>query len=245
MMDGMFTTPEQIRAQRADDILKQYENTAMMGGSMDQLLGQVAAAGSNVGSLMAESGARMFGLQTAEEANAAKIQEAAKAIDWNNPEDLNQMAKYLNDVGMTEQAIKVLEKRQGLLDREVVAEDRSRDEEDRQRRIAQGKLRARTETVMVPRVYQGEVVLDPLGNPVMEPKTVQYDEEWNEKEKRWVRVKKPEASSVGTSSGFVTSDSGAARVPQGTTVVPPKGKYQTAQEATDAEKDPWSEFSRY
>jgi len=203
MADGMFTTPEEIRAQRADDILKQYQNTAQMGGSMNQLLGQVAAAGSNVGSLMAESGARMFGLQTPEEAQAAKLQEASKAIDWNNPEDLNQMAKYLNDVGMTEQAIKVLEKRQGLLDREVVAEDRSRDEEDRQRAIAQGKTRNVYADVKVP-------VWDTKKENIVGYRTESrlITEFWDEKNQRWIR------KSDATSGGAI-GDAPAVRMPAG------------------------------
>lgn len=108
MADGMFTTPEMIRAQRADDILKQYQAAAGMGGSMSGLLGQVAAAGTNVGNLMAESGARMFGLQTAEEKKAEELKYLGSVFDTTTPEGMRGMARQLNAMGMTEQALKLI-----------------------------------------------------------------------------------------------------------------------------------------
>jgi hypothetical protein len=114
---GMFQDPNAIRQARIDDIARQYQNTAQMGGSMNQLLGQVAASGSNVGSLMAEGAAGMFGMTTPEEAKAQKVQGLVTEMqdisdgvfDFSTPENIRYFAKRLNDLGLTSESIKALD----------------------------------------------------------------------------------------------------------------------------------------
>jgi hypothetical protein len=123
---GMFRDPNAIRQARIDDIAKQYQNTAQMGGSMNQLLGQVAAAGSNVGNLMAEGAAGMFGMTTPEEAKAAQIQSIVKGMNTSDPEHLAEIARQFNNLGYTEEAIKIMGLRKDAIDALNAEDDRKR-----------------------------------------------------------------------------------------------------------------------
>lgn len=120
MYAGLFTSPEQIRQKRLDDLAKQQMMVSGSGGSWDQLLGQVAASGNLMANQLTEGVAGMFGMQTKEEAKAQAVQDLAKSINWDNPEDLTSFAKQLNDMGMTEQAVKVLDiRRKNMADAEA------------------------------------------------------------------------------------------------------------------------------
>lgn len=117
---GLFTSPDQIRQKRLDDLRKQQMMVSGSGGSWDQLLGQVAASGNLMANQLTEGVAGMFGMQTKEEAKAQAVQDLAKSINWDNPEDLTSFAKQLNDMGMTEQAVKVLDiRRKNMADAEA------------------------------------------------------------------------------------------------------------------------------
>jgi hypothetical protein len=177
---GMFQDPNAIRQARIDDILKQYQATSQMGGSMNQLLGQVAAAGSNVGSLMAEGAAGMFGMSTPEEAKAAELQAMMQSIDPNSPDQLAEMAKIMNGLGYTKEAIAVMDKRQSVLNQQAADEDRAT-------KIAQGPApRIEEKTVWIPRTTsKGKPVLDDNGDPVFEPKTIKTYYDWNNTTKKW------------------------------------------------------------
>jgi hypothetical protein len=114
---GMFQDPNAIRQSRIDDILKQYQATSQMGGSMNQLLGQVAAAGSNVGNLMAEGAAGMFGMTTPEEARAQKFQDIIRGVGtgyMNDPANMYEVARVLNDEGFTQEALALVKEARTL-----------------------------------------------------------------------------------------------------------------------------------
>ena len=177
---GLFTSPDQIRQKRLDDLAKQQMMVSGSGGSWDQLLGQVAASGNLMANQLTEGVAGMFGMKTKEEANAAKVQEMAKAIDWNAPEDLNQFAMALNDMGMTKQAVQVLQQRQSVLNQQAADEDRAT-------KIAQGPApHVEEKTVWIPRTTsKGKPVLDDNGDPVFEPKTIKTYYDWNNTTKKW------------------------------------------------------------
>ncbi len=236
--EGLFVDPAELRSQRWGDIQKERAQIAQMGGSMNQLLGQVAAGGANTGRAMAEAAGGMFGLKTPEEARAAKLNQMASNFDTSTSEGLAQFAKALNDAGMTKEAVVVMAQRQKVIEQERGATEYDQRQEDRQRLIAQGKLRERRETVMVEK-------LDSKGKPtgIMEPKTVYYTEVWNEEKQKWEREGKPATSAP--QGGYVTSAGGGARVPQGTNVAAPQTKYQTEQNKQDATVDPWDQFTRY
>lgn len=186
---GMFRDPRSYRDERLNDLIRQRQAISTMGGSMNDLYGQVAAQGGLMGQMMAEGLGSALGMQTREEAQAQKVQDMAKMIDMNAPEDLNQFAMALNDMGMTKQALMVLEKRQSVLDQQAREEDRADRQKDRDRLIAKGDIRERKETIMVPMLdSKGRPVLDPItGEVVKQPKTSFYTEIWNEDKQVWER----------------------------------------------------------
>ena len=106
---GLFANPADIRNSRIDELMKQRQAVGQMGGSMSQLLGQVAAGGGATGAMMAEGLGGMFGMKTAEEAKAAQIQDMASQLDLSTPQGLKLFARMLNNQGMTEEAMKVFE----------------------------------------------------------------------------------------------------------------------------------------
>ena len=177
---GLFTTPEEIRQKRIDDLRKQQMAISGMGGSWDALLGQVAASGNMLGNQLTENMAGMFGMKTKEEADAQKVQDMARVIDWNAPEDLNQFAMALNDMGMTKQAVQVLQQRQNLLDQQYT-------QEQRDLKDAQGiPPRVEEKTIMVPRTTsKGKIVLDENDKPIYDPKTIKVYYDFNKETKKW------------------------------------------------------------
>lgn len=120
-ISGMFTSPQEIRQARLDDLRKRQAANSQMGGSYNQLLGQIAAGGGVTGGMLAEGLGRAFGMKSAEEAQAEKIQSVAAGLD-NTPESWNAFAKQLNNMGLMEQAMKALEHSRTLRDDAAKAE---------------------------------------------------------------------------------------------------------------------------
>lgn len=229
---GMFADPTSFRDERLKDLMQQRAGISQMGGSMNQLLGQVAAGGGATGAQLAEGIGGMFGLQTREEAQAQKVQDMAKMIDMNQPEDLNQFAMALNDMGMTKEAVMVLEKRQAVLDKMNADADRSE-------RIAKGDIRQRTATidVNVPRFdSKGQLV-----GYFPEKQTVRWDQTWNPKTQKWEPENPP--SQQGSSS----SNGAPVRMPAGKTVTAtsPSGKKHQidTNTMTNSENKPMSSLA--
>lgn len=106
---GMFRDPRSYRDERLNDLMQQRAGISQMGGSMSQLLGQVAAGGGATGAMMAEGLGGMFGLKTREEDKAAQLQDLASNFDLRTPEGMRGMARQLNNLGMTEEAIKLVD----------------------------------------------------------------------------------------------------------------------------------------
>jgi len=110
LLEGMFSTPQDIRNKRMDELLAERQAIGRMGGSFDQLLGQVAAGGSATGAMLAEGTAGMFGLQTPEEAKAIKVQGLMKGLQGNtDPQAYYSAAKQLNDMGYIRESIALIE----------------------------------------------------------------------------------------------------------------------------------------
>lgn len=137
---GMFTDPNSFRDKRIDDMMAQRGQINQMGGSMSQLLGQVAAGGGATGQMMAEAAAGMFGMSTPEERKAAELRAMGESFDPTNPQAMADFASALNGLGYTAEAVKVLDRRQQLLNQQDT-------DEDRKLRLAEAKKRgAKPET---------------------------------------------------------------------------------------------------
>lgn len=106
---GMFRDPRSYRDERLNQLMQDRMAISGMGGSMSQLLGQVAAGGGATGAMMAEGLGGMFGLKTREEDKAAQLQDLASNFDLRTPEGMRGMARQLNNLGMTEEAIKLVD----------------------------------------------------------------------------------------------------------------------------------------
>jgi len=72
---GLFTTPQELQANTLNQLQKRQAAISGMGGSMDALLGQIAAGGGTSGAMMAQGIKSMFGLKSSAEMQAAKMQE--------------------------------------------------------------------------------------------------------------------------------------------------------------------------
>jgi hypothetical protein len=237
-LTGMFTTPEQLRQKRINDLMMQQASNARMGGSMDALLGQVAAAGNVTGGALTEAARGMFGLQSADEAKAATLNDMAGNYDLNTSAGLASFAKQLNDLGMTKESIMVMDKYQSVLGTE-------RAEADRQERIAKGEIRTMRKTIPVQVPVWNTKKTEIVGTKP-EMQQVVWTQTWNSDTKEWEPKEPPQSSlPAGASSGKVSTASGQARAAQGTTVqrpVPPLDPEQVKQDQKPL--DPWDEFSR-
>jgi len=108
---GMFRDPRSYRDERLNQLMQQRAGISQMGGSMNQLLGQVAAGGGATGAQLAEGLGGMFGLQTREEILAEKEQEVFKGLDTTNVESLSNAISRLKEIGNVEGALKLTEVR--------------------------------------------------------------------------------------------------------------------------------------
>jgi hypothetical protein len=108
---GMFADPNSFRDERINDLMKQRQAISNMGGSMNQLLGQVAAGGGATGAMMAEGLGGMFGLTTREEDKAAELQAMMPTLDQLvEPTQMMELARKLNEAGYIQEAVTVTEK---------------------------------------------------------------------------------------------------------------------------------------
>lgn len=113
-MQGLFTTPGEIRSQRIADIAKQQQALGGMGGSMSGLLGQVAGGGNVMGQMLAEGIARTAGLKTQEEAQAEEAKSVLGKIDPTDPQSYYSAAERLQQAGLTKAAFAMMQKGQDL-----------------------------------------------------------------------------------------------------------------------------------
>ena len=111
---GLFANPADIRARRVDELMKQQQAMSMGGGSMSQLLGQVAGGGNVMGQLLAEGIAQQAGLKTQEEKQAENAQEIFKNIDQNDPQSYYAAAQALNKSGLTKASMTIFERGKAL-----------------------------------------------------------------------------------------------------------------------------------
>lgn len=184
---GMFADPNSFRDERLNDLMKQRQAIGQMGGSMNQLLGQVAAGGGATGAMMAEGLGGMFGMKTAEEAKAAQLQNIAGNFDLDTSAGLASFAKQLNDMGMTKEAIMVMDKRNSVLDRErrMAAED---EKSAIDKGLREGKWRKGVPRfeMRIKTDKDGKPVLGINGQPQMERVEIPTYEIWDEAQKKYI-----------------------------------------------------------
>ena len=221
IIEGMFSTPEDIKRRRIEDLMKRQQSIGQMGGSMNQLLGQVAAQGGVTGSMMAEGLGGMFGLKSAEEAKAAQLNQMANAADLETSAGITAFAKQLNNMGMTKEAIMMLEKRDSVLDRErrMSAEDEKSalDKAMREGKIREGVPR-RVERIRLD--SKGNPVIGPNGLPQTETVLEKTYERWDESQMKWTPTEGP-AATTSTTSGYMADwgkmyKTGGSTKPNGT-----------------------------
>ena len=243
IIEGLFTDPNSFRNERLDNLMAQQARQSQMGGSYNQLLGQVAAQGNIMGQMGAEAAAGMFGMSTPEEAKAAELQAMSQSYDLQSPEGVAEFAKSLNGLGYTKEAITMMDRFRTLKQDKDREEDRKRAEEDRQERIAKSEIRPRRGVIMVPDTdSKGRPKLDINGEPIMVPKNIIYDEEWDPKTRDWYR----DEASVRDEPQTLTGAEG--RMPAGKTVSTPAGDidYNTMTNSTNKPvQDMWSSLSNW
>ena len=113
-MQGLFTNPAEIRAQRVNEIMKQQQALSGQGGTMAGLLAQVAGGGNVMGQMLAEGIAQATGMKTQEEKQAAEAQSVLGKIDPNDPNSYYQAADRLQKAGLTKAAFAIMQKGQDL-----------------------------------------------------------------------------------------------------------------------------------
>lgn len=235
---GMFADPNSFRDQRLQDLMQQRAGISQMGGSMNQLLGQVAAGGGATGAQLAEGIGGMFGLQTREEAQAKQLQDMASQVSMEDPVALGAFAKRLNDMGMTKQAVQVMEKRQSVI-------DQLNADEDRKRKNALPERRTYNQIIYKPmqtgsgknaKIVQVPMEVTVTEEGIYNPQTGKWD---------WRVIGQSPVNGSGA-TGFISSPSGNVRAPEGTKVVRPAPTPDPKQvEETLKPLDPWDEFTRY
>lgn len=117
-MSGLFVNPADLRRSRIDEIMKQQQGLAGLGGSMSGLLGQVAGMGGVTGSMLAEGLAGATGMRTAQEARAVEAQNIMKNLDMNDPDSMMRAANELNKRGLTKASYQLLSQAQELKNRQ-------------------------------------------------------------------------------------------------------------------------------
>lgn len=160
---GLFSTPEDVlKAQRA--VEQQQFNDAFTSG--DAFL-----RGQALGGRIGQGIGGMLGAQNPEVAKAETIQNLLKggSGDMRDPENLTNLAEAFNAMGLQAEALKLLT---------------ARDERIREIMEAPDEKEERS-TVMVPKIYKGEIVKDDEGNPVVEPKTIYRKRKFNKDTMKW------------------------------------------------------------
>lgn len=178
---GMFSTPDQLRAKRIDELMNQRNQINQMGGSMSQLLGQVAAGGGATGAMMAELAGQTFGMKTAEEAKAEKVNSIMSGVNWMDDASVTGAVSQFVKMGEPEAALRVKEyadaERKRALDEEVSRLDKQRltgtisDEQTAREEAA----RLKTAEANLAKVYKTADPKTPAGRKAIQDAIAQVD----------------------------------------------------------------------
>jgi hypothetical protein len=170
---GLFSSPEEVRDLRLAQIRKLQQESAPKGFNFGVSLGQG----------MRESANNMLGITNPMEAKAAELQAMMQSVDPTNPDALANIAKMMNELGYTKEAIAILERRN-----QVVAQQSQ--EEEAATKKAQGKTRTVQKVVMRPmQIGSGKDA-----QVVQVPMQVSVTQEW--KDGAWVDIMPDTASTA-------------------------------------------------
>lgn len=134
-LEGLFTTPDQIRNNEVAQLQKQGANLSYLGGSMSGLLGQLAASGGITGSALGMGVRDALGMQTEEQKKAADIASLVKSVDFNNPDSLQNAALQLNKLGYAKEAIALIDRGRQVAVENMKIEDAEFARDNRTRQI--------------------------------------------------------------------------------------------------------------
>lgn len=151
-LQGLFTTPAELRAQRMAKIQEQQQSLAGLGGTMGGLLGQVAGMGGVAGQMIAEGVGQAAGLKTREEAQAEQAQSVLGKIDPKDPQSYYDAAERLQSAGLTKAAFAMMQKGQDLFNTKT-----KQALEERQVKVSEGKL-------SLDRIKRGDALTSDLRN---------------------------------------------------------------------------------
>lgn len=133
---GLFASPEEVRNARIDEIRQRQMESAPKGFNFGMSLGQG----------MRESANNILGITNPMEAKAAELQAMMQSIDPNSPDDLANIAKMMNELGYTKEAIALLERRNAVVNQQ-------NKEQEAATKQAQGKTRNMYVDRVVPARY--------------------------------------------------------------------------------------------
>lgn len=194
--NGLFTSPDEIRNKRLQELTNRGSDISKMGGSMNQLLGQVAARGALTGDVLSEGIGNIAGTQTREEAKAAQVQNMMGGVDPSDYAGLVDLAKQLNGMGMTKEAIALVE----------IAKQRRTEaqaQEDRDKKAKQGDTREVRKVIM----RKMSIGSGDNAQVVEVPTQVVVTQQWDDKKQQWVDMTGlPAASGDGSYGGITVID---------------------------------------
>jgi hypothetical protein len=139
---GLFSSPEEVRDSRLAQIRKLQQENAPKGFNFGVSLGQG----------MRESANNMLGITNPMEAKAAELQAMMQSVAPDDIEGLANIARMMNELGYTKEAIAVMQQRDSVVKAEL---ERKKEEESLGRRNVMKKV---TKMVQNP--------ADPFGPPV-------------------------------------------------------------------------------
>lgn len=180
-MEGLFTTPEEVRNAEIAKLQQRGAGLSYLGGSQAGLLGQIAASGgitgAALGGMMNRSGA---------ERKAANIHDVVKSIDFENFEDVKAKAQMLNQMGYAKEAMSLLDKGRDILVKNASIEDAEFARNNRTRQISYA--------VPYTRMVTGADGYTQV--PVTDYRQLTVTEIYDNKTKQWVPARKPPANAI-------------------------------------------------
>lgn len=162
---GLFSTPEEVRDLRLAQIRKLQQESAPKGFNFGVSLGQG----------MRESANNILGITNPMEAKAAELQAMMQSVDPADPDALANIAKMMNELGYTKEAIAILERRNAVLSNQ-------REQEKYKTEKAQGKTRNMYVDTVVPARFDKESNL--LSAARTESRII--TQTWDDKRQEWL-----------------------------------------------------------
>lgn len=180
---GLFATPEEVRDQRLAQIRQLQQENAPKGFNFGMSLGQG----------MRESANNILGITDPMEAKAAELQAMMQSVDPDDPASLMQMAKMMNELGYTKEAIELLK----LADQRQKTANAAA---DRATKEAQGTTREVSKVVM----RKMSIGSGDNAQVVEVPVQMRVTQRWNNKTQQWEDLVPVSSGNTGNAYGGIT-----------------------------------------